>query len=250
VLYRVDYTLGVTLAGFLAGMFLGRRLKMTAPAIGDAYFRVVLVLLVPILILNMLTLTLGPQRSWTIAATVIGTGANFIFGAVFGTASGGPHGVTLLQQPRVLAAIRITTAFTFVLAAVGKAFSMPYMTGFFKQSGYPVTFLMFIIVAEAFAGVAILVDWFFLIALAGLMIDMFGAIVTHVHNGDPLDDSTGAINMLLRLFAMGCLWQLSNRSSDKVNWRLRFSILGCACSLCLVAAVVGSIFIRHLWAPK
>jgi uncharacterized membrane protein YphA (DoxX/SURF4 family) len=117
-------------------------------------------------------------------------------------------------QPRVLAAIRVGVAFTFALTGIGKAFSMPFMTSVFTQYGYPITFLRFILVAEIIAGVAIIVDWFFLAALIGLTIDMFGAITTHVHNGDPLDDSTGAINMLLRLATMPALWALSNRSNE------------------------------------
>ncbi len=52
------------------------------------------------------------------------------------------------------------------------------MTEFFTQSGYSVTFLRFIVIAEIFGGIGLLLPWAFIPALAGLTIDMFGAVLT------------------------------------------------------------------------
>jgi hypothetical protein len=37
--------------------------------------------------------------------------------------------------------------------------------------------------------------------------------MTHIHNGDPLNDSTGAIGMLIRLIAVGVLLTIRQRSA-------------------------------------
>ena len=67
------------------------------------------------------------------------------------------------------------------------------MTTFFHQSGYSVGFLKCVITVEAFAALALLIPATVLPAILVLTVDMFGAIYTHMHNGDPLNDSTGAI---------------------------------------------------------
>jgi hypothetical protein len=84
---------------------------------------------------------------------------------------------------------------------------MDFMVSFFAQSGYSIAFLHFIMAAEIIGGVALILPWLGLaqLAAAGLAVDMVGAIVTHVQNGDPLDDSTGAIGMLIRLGTIAAL---------------------------------------------
>jgi uncharacterized membrane protein YphA (DoxX/SURF4 family) len=141
-------------------------------------------------------------------------------------------------------------AFTFAVAALGKAFSMSGMQQFFAQSGYSLTFLKFIIIAEVFGAICMLLPWAVVPALMGLSVDMFGAVVTHIHNGDPLNDSTGAILLLVRLVAVGTLWALPPRRGDHAP-KLRSSILGVAAVTvcCLLMAIGGSVAIRSLSAP-
>jgi uncharacterized membrane protein YphA (DoxX/SURF4 family) len=135
-------------------------------------------------------------------------------------------------------------AFTFVLAGIGKAFSMSSMTDFFTQSGYSVPFLKFIVIAEIFGGIGLLLPWGILPTLVGLTIDMFGAVLMHIHNGDPLNDSTGAIGMLIRLIALGILWSLREQSS--LSPRRAILYVSATTIVSLLVAVAGSTTLRHL----
>jgi len=76
---------------------------------------------------------------------------------------------------------------------------------------------------------------------------MFGAVATHVHNGDPLNDSTGAIGMLIRLVAIGILWSLRPHAGRQAS-SVRRSLLGVGATVvvCLVIAIGGSVAVRHL----
>jgi uncharacterized membrane protein YphA (DoxX/SURF4 family) len=141
-------------------------------------------------------------------------------------------------------------AFTFALAGIGKAFSFVPMTEFFVQSGYSVAFLKFIVIAEIFGGIGLLLPWAVLPALIGLAVDMFGAVLTHIHNGDPLNDSTGAIGMLIRLMAVGVLFALRQRNGG-AQPTVRSSVLRitAATITCLLIAVGGSVAARHLSPP-
>ena len=118
------------------------------------------------------------------------------------------------------------------------------MHDFFAQSGYPDTFLRFIIVAEVLGALALLIPCAVPAALAGLGIDMFGAVLTHIHNGDPLNDSTGAIAMLLRLGIFAVLWERS-RTAKATSLRWPLMRLAAAALICLLLAGAGSLLIRH-----
>jgi 4-amino-4-deoxy-L-arabinose transferase-like glycosyltransferase len=79
---------------------------------------------------------------------------------------------------------------------------MPYMIGFFKQSGYALWFLYFIIAAETAGAIGILMHFRlktgFLAAIC-LALIMLGAVYTHLHNHDPFSDSYAALSQLLNL---------------------------------------------------
>jgi hypothetical protein len=141
-------------------------------------------------------------------------------------------------------------AFTFALAGLGKAFSLAPMTEFFAQSGYSLTFLKFIVIAEIFGALGLLLPWARSAALIGLAIDMFGAVITRLHNGDPLNDSTGAIGLLIRLVALGLLWALRPRKVEPFP-SIRNSTLGvgAATLACFLMALLGSVAVRHLSPP-
>jgi uncharacterized membrane protein YphA (DoxX/SURF4 family) len=154
------------------------------------------------------------------------------------------------MDPSVLGVLCMALAFTFGVAGIGKVFSMAPMADFFAQSGYSVTFLKFIVISEIFGAIGLLLPWAVVPALIGLTVDMFGAVLTHIHNGDPLDDSTGAIGLLIRLIAVGVLWMLRPRPRAPLT-TLRNALLAVAAvvTACLLIAVGGSVAVRHLSRP-
>jgi len=99
-------------------------------------------------------------------------------------------------------AISVTIGNSYLVASVGKSTNMPYMIGFFKQSGYALWFLYFIIAAESLCAIGILLHFKLktgMLASIGLVLIMFGAVYTHLHNHDPFSDSYEAIAELLNL---------------------------------------------------
>lgn len=99
-------------------------------------------------------------------------------------------------------AISIGIANSFLVATVGKSTNMAYMVGFFKQSGYAVWFLYFIMAVETVCALGILLHFKLrtgMYATMGLMLIMLGAIYTHLHNRDPFSDSYAAISELISL---------------------------------------------------
>jgi putative oxidoreductase len=79
---------------------------------------------------------------------------------------------------------------------------MTYMTDFFKQSGYAIWFLYFIMAAESLGGIGILFHFKLKtgpLAACGLILIMIGAIYTHWHNHDPFSDSYAAVSQLISL---------------------------------------------------
>jgi len=99
-------------------------------------------------------------------------------------------------------AISIGIANSFLVATVGKSTNMAYMIGFFKQSGYAVWFLYFIMAAETACALGMLLHFKLrtgVYAAMGLMLIMLGAIYTHLHNRDPFSDSYAAISELISL---------------------------------------------------
>lgn len=248
--YRVDYTMAVLLGGFLLGVLLGRKTEpIAAASLARRYYCIVAILLVLRTGIFAYTMLVSPQGFMSTVGGLAGDLLGLLFGVLFGLAVRRKDTRELLTDPSILGALCMALAFTFALAGVGKAFSMAPMTDFFTQSGYSVTFLKFIVIAEIFAGIGLLLPWAVVPALIGLTVDMFGAVLTHIHNGDPLNDSTGAIGALIRLFAIGVLWALSGRkgsSSPTVpNSVLSVAAVG---MVCLLIAIGGGAAMRHLGA--
>jgi putative oxidoreductase len=99
-------------------------------------------------------------------------------------------------------AISVTIGNSYLVASVGKSTNMPYMIGFFKQSGYALWFLYFVIAAETAAAIGILMHFKLktgALAAIGLILIMLGAVYTHLHNHDPFSDSYAALSQLLNL---------------------------------------------------
>jgi hypothetical protein len=120
---------------------------------------------------------------------------------------------------------------------------MTFMMEFFTQSGYSVTFLNFILIGEVMGAVAFLLPWSFLPAFS---IDMFGAIATHVHNHDPINDSAGAIILLVRLAVVAVLWHLRSEATNiRFGWGGTIARVASAGALCAWIAIIGSSVLRH-----
>jgi hypothetical protein len=246
VFYRVDYVLAVLLAGFLAGALFNKAAqKISASRLARAYYIAVVVLL----ILRAVTFTglmVTAHPGWNTVGKPIGDLGGLLFGALFGLAVRRRDARQFLVDPDILAALTLTIGFTFVMAALGKAFSMTPMTEFFAQSGYSIAFLKFIVIAEAFGGLGLLLPWAFVPAVSGLTIDMFGAVLTHIHNGDPLNDSSGAIGLLIRLAVLAILWTMRPHEPKPAR-SLRASIARVATIgvVCLLIAFGGASQLRH-----
>jgi len=203
--HRVVYVAACICLGLIFGTGLGGRLRSYRPkVIGDAFYRAIAALVVVSPLATLGSNVGHTAWYWTWATGIAGGFANICFGAVWGITAR-QRSLAVVQQRAVTEALRMAVAFTFAIAAVGKALSFAAMTDFFTRSGYSISFLKFIMIAEALGAVGILIPWAFIPSLIGLTIDMCGAIGTHVRNGDPLNDSTGAISLLVKLATIGVL---------------------------------------------
>ncbi len=115
-------------------------------------------------------------------------------------------------------AISVSIGNSFIVATVGKSMNMPYMIGFFKQSGYAIWFLYFIMLAESVGAIGILLHFKFKmghLASMALVLIMLGAIYTHWHNSDPFSDSYAAVSQLINLSIILLLYYLEKQAIPK-----------------------------------
>lgn len=242
----VPYLLLVLLGGLITGAVLAPLARSVSDSkFAGEYYRLTALLLSISFGINVVLMLGHPATLLTSVARISGTLLGLCFAGIFGIAIRRKDSRHLLGQPPVLAAIRMTVALTFVIAGIGKAFNMPFMTQFFTSSGYSIGFLKFIMLAEVLGAVGLLLPWAFLPALLGFTVDMLGAIVTHVHNGDPLDDSTGALTMLIRLAAIAVLVIITPHGLfSHFSPRSRVVIASTTAVVCLVIAITGT-FMLH-----
>lgn len=242
----LPYVITVLLCGLSLGAILAPLARSQSNSeLAQAFYYVTALLLSASYSINVWMILGHPPNAFTIIAKVFGAILSACFAAIFGIAIRRVDSRGLLGQPLVLDTIRMTVALTFAIAGIGKAFNMAFMTQFFTQSGYPITFLKFIMFAEVLGAIGLLLPWAFLLALLGFTVDMFGAIVTHVRNGDPLDDSAGAIAMLIRLIAIAALVVMTPQGFfAKFNLRRRVLIASSAGLGCLMVAIVGSLLLH------
>ena len=247
--YRVDYMVSLIVAGCLLGLVATTVFeRISSSHLGRGYYTAVIVLMVVRTVLFACSMVLNRQTVWNSLGGIAGDVSSVLFRFLFGLAIRRNDARTLLTTPSIIEALCMAVAFTFTLAGIGKAFSIVPMTDFFTQSGYSVSFLKFIIIAEIVGAIGLLLPWAFVPSLLGLSIDMFGAILTHVHNGDPLNDSTGAIGVLIRLTVVGILWEITRRPIKSLR-RLSLRV-GLVASLCLLVALVGGATMRHVNAAS
>ena len=241
MLYRVDYMLAVQLAGFLAALIFSRRTAdVPRDRLAYGYYGAIALLLVLRTSAYMGGIFLGSSSS-NVAGAIFGDLLGFLFGALFGLAARRKDAREFLTHRAIVSAVCMGLSFTFAIAAIGKMSVLERMTEFFTQSGYSVTFLKFIISAEILGAVGLLLPWSVWPALIGLSIDMFGAVVTHVHNGDSINDSTGAIALLMRLAAVAVLLSLRPRARKPVRTvRTSMALTAAVMAVCLGVALSGA----------
>jgi len=243
----VVYLISILLIGLAIGAILAPLARSRSDSeLAGAFYRLTAFLLTTSFSLNVWIILGSSSNAAVVPARVFGGLLSASFAAIFGIASRRKDSWRLLGQPSVLEAVRMTVALTFAVAGIGKAFNMPFMTQFFTQSGYSITFLKFIMIAEVLGAIGLLLPWAFFPALLGFTIDMFGAIVTHVRNGDPIDDSAGAIGLLIRLAAMAAMIVMTSDGKTTRRRSLRGKILVASCAGvgCLAIAILGSSVIR------
>ncbi len=190
------------------------------------------------------------QAFWNHISSGIGDGLNLLLGAILGMAARRAEPREFLCAPEVYSALCLASGMAFVMASYSKAFSMAGMLEFFTQSGYSARFLKFIISAEVLGGIGLMIPWTVQPAIAGLSVDMFGAVYTHIHNGDPLNDSTGAIGQLIRLAILAVLWAWRPRPEARPgSTRRRIVAIALGAAISVSAAVMGSALVRRLSQP-
>jgi uncharacterized membrane protein YphA (DoxX/SURF4 family) len=249
--YRVDYQLALLFAGLLTGLFCGRRVSHTGPAqVARVYHIAVVVLLVVRVVALVGSIVQSNQPAWILIIKVQSDMSAVLFGALFGVALRRANRLELLREPAILSALCLAAGFGFMQSGYTSAVYMQIKSDFFIQCGYSVTFLKFIMTIEVLGGMALLVPWAVPLAAAGLSVDMFGAIATHIHNGDPINDSTGAISQLIRLGAIAVIWAL--RPTPQLparSMRKRFIAIAVVALLCVVSAAGGSHLMRRSSQP-
>jgi hypothetical protein len=249
--YRVDYTFGLMLVGLLVGALLCKRTQFIAPAILARQYYIVVAVVLAFQSGIVTCSRIGMHYPFLhYAGAIVGDLGSVLFGALFGLAARREDRRIFLVDPSILNTIRMVLAFTFVFASFSKALTFAPLADFFAQSGYPSEFLKFIIIAELFIAVGLLLPWAFVPALIGLTVDMLGVLVTHVHNGDSWNENTGAIAILIRAAVLGVLWMLRPREGKALravgNSLLLVAMIAV---VCFVIAIGGSKAVRLFSQP-
>jgi len=243
--------LAVQVAGLVTGYLLGRHATTitTSRLARDCYFAVAALLVLRAGAFSVSLLT-SHAETWRLISSAIGDITALIFGLLFGLAIRRPDARAFLTDNSVLDALRMVLAFTFIFASLGKALTLSSMAEFFTQSRYSASFLKFIVLAEAFGALGLLLRWAVVPAMLGLSVDMFGAVLTHIHNSDPLNDSTGAIGLLIRLVALGVLWVLRPQEENSRR-TVAASVIAVSAAMlaCLLLAAAGSMAMRNVEPP-
>ena len=132
MLAGVPYLILVLLGGLITGAVLAPLVRSVSdPKLAGGYYRLTALLLSVSLGTNVVLMLGHPATLLTTVARIAGTLLGLCFAGIFGMAIRMKDSRHLLEQPAILAAIRMTVALTFATAGIGKAFNMPFMTQFF-----------------------------------------------------------------------------------------------------------------------
>jgi uncharacterized membrane protein YphA (DoxX/SURF4 family) len=250
--YRVDYLLALIFTGFLIGALCSRRASLiSSERLARAYYIAVVTLLSAAAVMLIGRIVMTNHPIFALVAKVISDLGSLLFGALFGVSLRRSDRLDIFRQPFVLQALCLASGYGLAVNGFVSSVYFKQMSDFFTQSGYSVAFLKFIMTIEVLGGIALLVPWAVPLAAAGLSIDMFGSLVTHFHNGDPLNDSTGAISQLIRLTTIATLWALQSQSSTSPVRSLRKRLIGVAvvALISFTIALGGSRLLRRSSSP-
>jgi uncharacterized membrane protein YphA (DoxX/SURF4 family) len=244
LIYRVDYVVAVFLAGLIAGALLSRSTsRIESSRLAREYF-LLFAFPIALRVVAFVGIVMIPGVVWSKTFAITGDVSNFLFGVIFGLAMLRNDRRKILCEPAVFSVLCLSAGIGFVINGyLSASVGTKGMSQFFVQSGYSAHFQMFIATAEVLGGVGLLIPWAALPAIAGLSVDMFGAIYTHVHNGDPLNDSTGAIAALIRFAAIVAIWAWRPESTKSMQRRLAGATI--IAILCACAAVAGGTLVRR-----
>ena len=119
---------------------------------------------------------------------------------------------SFVSSPYLLRGLCLSVSISFICTEIGKVAHDAEMREFFVQSGYPVWFLYFVILAETFGAVGLFFPRTLLAAAFGLTLIMAGAISTHLRNRDPFSDSLEALHLLVLLVCIILIRLLGERA--------------------------------------
>jgi len=109
---------------------------------------------------------------------------------------------SFVASPYLLRGICFSVSISFLAVEIGKLTHDADMRQFFLDSGLPVWFLYFVIIAESLGAIGLFLKKLIVPAAFGLAILMFGAIFTHYNNGDSFSDSIEALHLLILLICI------------------------------------------------
>jgi uncharacterized membrane protein YphA (DoxX/SURF4 family) len=121
---------------------------------------------------------------------------------------------SFVASPYVLRGICFSVSISFLAVEIGKLTHDADMRQFFLDSGLPVWFLYFVIVAETLGAIGLFLRKLILPAAFGLAILMVGAIFTHYNNGDPFSDSIEAFHLLILLICIIVIRLIHQRGAN------------------------------------
>lgn len=250
--YRVDYLIALIFTGFLIGTLCSRHASIvSAERLGRTYYIAVVTLLSVAAMMLVGRVVLTSHTIFGSISKVVSDLGSVFFGALFGLSVRRSDRLDIFRQPIVLQALCLASGYGLAVNGFVSSVYFKQMSAFFTQSGYSVTFLKFIMTVEVLGGIALLVPWAAPLPAAGLSIDMFGSLVTHFHNGDPLNDCTGAISQLIRLTAIAVLWALQRQSPTSPARSLRRRLIGITvvAAISFTIAAVGGRLLRRSSPP-
>jgi hypothetical protein len=230
------------LAGAIATALLAPRLERIEPASLARGYLIGVAALTGVRVLAYIAANAFGEQEVRPLSTGPRDPTNVMIGALYGLAlARGWHDRwrSFFAMPDLLLALRVATGVAFVLAGLVNAFLPDLGVGFFVHAGYTRTFRLFIMTAEVLGGAALLLPWRWLTlaAVAGLAIDMFGAIATQIRVGEPAAALAPALAMLLRLAPLAAL--------TLAGLRRRWLLVALGALACAIVAVVGGRWMLH-----
>ena len=131
--------------------------------------------------------------------------------------SSNPNIRSFVASSYVLRGLCFSVSIAFLAVEIGKLTHDADMRQFFLESGFPVWFLYFVIIAEILGAIGLFITKLIVPAAIGLTILMLGAIYTHYNNGDPFSDSLEAFHNLILLICIIVISLIHQKGSSSAN---------------------------------